>query len=180
MIAEQAIPPAAIAGALAPIKAYLRIEHDLEDDLLLSLAAVAIRLGEGFCGRVLIARTMGETLPACSDWRRLAATPVRAIVAVRGVPAEGADFPLPADAYAIDIDANGDGWVRVSNPGAAGRIAVTVDAGLAADWASLAEPIRQGAIRLVGYLHANRDGAEDAPPAAVAALWRPFRRMRLG
>ena len=60
------------------------------------------------------------------------------------------------------------------------RIAVAYRAGLAADWPSLPEALRQGAVRLVAHLHAHRDAGDDAgPPAAVAALWRPYRRMRL-
>lgn len=36
----------------------------------------------------------------------------------------------------------------------------------------------QGIIRLAAHLYAHRD--DDAgPPAAVAALWRPYRQMRL-
>ncbi len=41
-------------------------------------------------------------------------------------------------------------------------------------------PLRQGVVRLAGHLHAHRDETDAAgPPAAVTALWRPFRRMRL-
>lgn len=179
MIGAAPIPPAAIAGAIDPIRAYLRIDHAGDDAALLALAATAIRLGEGFCGQVLIARTLDEVVPVAREWRRLATTPVRAIAAIAGLPAEGAAFPLPVDAYAIDIDANGDGWLRVTAPGSAGRARVTMDAGMAADWATLAEPIRQGVVRLVAHLHLHGDGGDSAPPAAVAALWRPFRRMRL-
>lgn len=40
------------------------------------------------------------------------------------------------------------------------------------------EPLRQGIVRLVAHMHLHRDG-DQSPPAAVAALWRPWRRMRL-
>ncbi|HEX8445121.1 MAG TPA: head-tail connector protein [Sphingomonas sp.] len=39
-------------------------------------------------------------------------------------------------------------------------------------------PVRQGIVRLAAYLYAHRDD-DAAPPAAVAALWRPFRQVRL-
>ena len=49
----------------------------------------------------------------------------------------------------------------------------------ASRWEAL-EPIRQGVIRLAAHLFTHRDAADEgAPPAAVAALWRPWRRMRL-
>jgi uncharacterized phage protein (predicted DNA packaging) len=53
-------------------------------------------------------------------------------------------------------------------------------AGLSVDWSTSPAPLRQGIVRLVAYFYAHRDAADDAgPPAAVAALWRPYRRMRL-
>ena len=161
-------------------KAYLRIEGSAEDAVLDRLAAAATGLCEGFTGLTLIAREMRETIPATSEWRRLARTPVRAISGVEGLPAEGSAFALPADAYAIDIDANGDGWVRVIRQGAAGRAIVTYEAGVAAGLEGVPEPVRQGIVRLIAHLFTHRDAGDDAgPPAAVAALWRPWRRMRL-
>ena len=53
--------------------------------------------------------------------------------------------------------------------------------GLAADWNGIPEPLRQGIIRLVAHLYTHRDFADAGPPpTAVAALWRPWRRLRLG
>ncbi|MFD1952261.1 head-tail connector protein [Sphingomonas arantia] len=38
--------------------------------------------------------------------------------------------------------------------------------------------VAQGIVRLAAHFHAHRD--DDAgPPAVVAALWRPYRQMRL-
>lgn len=54
---------------------------------------------------------------------------------------------------------------------------VHLTAGLADDWASLPDALRQGIVRLTAHLFAERDMGE--PPAIVAALWRPYRRMRL-
>ena len=50
---------------------------------------------------------------------------------------------------------------------------------MAQDENGVPEPIRQGVLRLVAYLFTSRDGAGGDPPAAVTALWRPYRRMRL-
>lgn len=171
---------AAPAVSVDEAKAYLRIESEAEDELLAGLVRTATGLCEGFTGQALIAREVRETIPAQAEWRRLARTPVRAISGVEGLPAEGSAFALPADAYAIDIDANGDGWVRVIRQGTAGRAIVTYEAGIAAEAAGVPEAVRQGIVRLVAHLFSHRDAADDAgPPAAVAALWRPWRRMRL-
>ena len=92
----------------------------------------------------------------------------------------GWNFPLPVASYAIDIDPSGNGWVRVSQPGAAGRMRVTYAAGMAADAAQVPDVLRQGIIMLAAHLHRERDRDVPLdPPAAVAALWRPWRRMRI-
>jgi uncharacterized phiE125 gp8 family phage protein len=167
--------------ALAEAKAYLRIDGSDEDAVLTTLAGVAIALCERFTGLALISAERSDVVPACSpEWQRLPATPVSAIASVATLNPAGAATALPVEAYAIDIDASGDGWVRLTAPPAASRVQVGYTAGLAADWPSLAEPLRQGVIRLVAHLYAHRDAADDSgPPSAVAALWRPYRRMRL-
>lgn len=180
MIEPAPIPGTLVAPARDEAKAYLRIEHAEDDALLDRLIADAAALAESFTAQLLLQREVVETLGAGSGWQHLTSAPVRSITGVEGVPAEGGTFLLPVDSYAIDIDAHGRGWVRVTNPGAAGRIRVTLSAGLAADWASLPEPVRLGIIRLTAHLYTHRDSADDVgPPAAVAALLRPWRRMRL-
>jgi len=167
--------PAAEPASIVEAKAYLRVDHVEEDALLGGLLRTARALCEAFTGRMLIAREVRETAAGCASWQRLSATPVGAIVGVSS--ADGT--ALPAGGFETDIDANGDGWVRVSAPGFE-RVRVTYRAGMAVDWNGVPEPLRQGIVRLVGHLYANRDGADDrGPPAAVAALWRPWRRMRL-
>jgi uncharacterized phiE125 gp8 family phage protein len=180
MIEPSPIPGASLAGARDEAKAYLRIEHDAEDALLDRLLAEAVVMAEAFTAQMLISRDVVEVRSAGSGWQRLSATPVRAITMVQGLPVDGAPFVLPVGDYAIDIDSNADGWLRVANPGAAGRVRMLLVAGLAPDWAGLPEPLRLGILRLAAHSHAHRDAADDAgPPAAVAALLRPWRRMRL-
>jgi uncharacterized phiE125 gp8 family phage protein len=161
-------------------KTYLRIVGSDEDNLVARLVASAAELCEQFSGQVLLTRGFGETLPVSGAWQRLGRTPVRAITAVAALDAQGAPSPLTVDAYAIDIDANGDGWVRVTRAGGERRVQVSYEAGLAATWPALPQALRQGVVRLAAHFYAHRDdGREEAPPAAVAALWRPWRRLRL-
>jgi uncharacterized phiE125 gp8 family phage protein len=169
-----------LIAAREAAKLYARIEQAGEDALIDDLAATCLLLCEAFCGRIGPAREAVEVVPICAEWARLTAGPVRSITLVEGIPADGAAFTMPVESYAIDIDGNGGGWVRVTAPGAAGRVRVTYQAGLASGWAGLPEPLRQGVVRLTTHLFAHRDDAhEGAPPAAVAALWRPWRRMSL-
>lgn len=167
------------AEAVADARAYLRIDGDDEDALIAALVEAAMALCERFTGLVLLTAARSDVVPACgAEWRRLPATPVSAIGSVATLDPAGVVTPLDVAAYAIDIDAGGDGWVRPTAPVSARRLLVGYTAGTAADWPSLAGPLRQGVLRLVAHLYAHRDAA-DEPPAAVAALWRPYRRMTL-
>ncbi len=161
-------------------KAYLRIENEAEDAPLGAIILAAISYAEAFTRQILIRRQLRETVPASSQWRRLGASPVTALTSATGVPADGAGFAMLPAHYAFDIDASGDAHFRTIQPGAAGRAEVVYTAGIAASWAELPEALRLGILRLIGHLHLHRDAPDDAgPPAAVAALLSPYRRMQL-
>lgn len=153
---------------LEEAKAYLRLETAQDDALIAGLVASARGLCEAFLGQRLIRGDLTETVPADGAWHRLAAAPVAAILQV-GVPA------LPVDAYAIDIDPAGEGWVRATGGGA---VPVTYRAGIAETEGGVPAAIAQGIVRLAAHLYVDR-ADQSAPPAGVAALWRPFRRLRL-
>lgn len=166
-------------SAAEEAKAYLRIVGEDEDALVARLMLSAAELCERFTGQVLIARSLDDVVPVRAAWTRLGATPVRSIAGVEAQPPGGAAYALAASDYAVDIDANGDGWVRVMTGGVK-RVRVSFEAGMAEDWSGVPEALRQGVIRLAAHFYAHRDAADDAgPPAAVTALWRPWRRMRL-
>lgn len=166
------------AAALAAIKTFLRIETGGDDTVIAMFAETSLGLGEQFLGKVLIARAVTQVLPVRSGWQRLSASPVRAITGVAGLATDGVATALPPIDYAIDIDAGSDGWVRISDAGGAARVQVTATAGLASGWAALPPPIRQGVVVLAGYLFAEREETRP-PPAAVTALWRPYRAIAL-
>lgn len=170
---------AGAAVSLSEAQAYVRIETGEEEAVVAGLVRSASALCEAFLNRVVIARAFSVDLAASSEWQRLELTPVRAIDAVATVDAAGIETLLPVGAYALDIDSSGDGWVRVSQADGGLRLRVSGSAGIAEDENDVPEPIRQGVLRLVAHLFTARDGAGGDPPAAVTALWRPYRRLRL-
>ena len=93
--------------------------------------------------------------------------------------AEGAAHVLRCVLAEADLLMAVNGYPTIADVRAAGAVRVTYRAGLAADWARVPEPLALGLVRLAGHLWTVRDG-DAAPPAAVAALWSPWRRMRLG
>ena len=162
---------------LTEAQAYLRIETGEEEAVVAGLIRTASALCEAFINQVVIARTFQVELPASGTWERLAVAPVRSIETVERVDTDGQAVPLASAAFAMDIDSAGDGWVRASD--GPGRIRVAGTAGMADDQNAVPEPLRQGVLRLVAHLFTARDGQGGEPPAAVTALWRPYRRMRL-
>ncbi len=178
IITPAVLPPA----ALAELKDWLGITTSADDAQLFALLQASLDLCEDFTGLMPVQQACEEVLPASADWQALGTRPVQAITALAGIPAEGARFALAVGAYEIELDADGAGLVRVTNQGSAGRVAVSFTAGIAADWASMPEALRHGVLRLAAHQYRGReDGAASLamPPAAVAALWRPWRRLRL-
>ena len=167
------------AVTMSEAQAYVRIETGEEEAVLAGLIRTASALCEAFLGQIVIARDFALQLPASGKWERLELGPVQSIDGVEAIGTAGAPTILPSSSYAIDIDAAGDGWVRVYDSAGATRVRVSGTAGMAQDENGVPEPIRQGVLRLVAHLFTARDGEGGDPPAAVTALWRPYRRMRL-
>lgn len=172
---EMSLGTADRAAAVAEVKAALRVATGDDDALIAAFAEAALGLAERFLGRVLIVRAIVERLAASRCWQSLGATPVMSITSVSSVDGETVT-PLAVDAYAIDLDAEANGWIRA--PSDAGVIEVAYQAGWIGGWALIPAPVRQGIVLLAAHLYDERDASEP-PPAAVTALWRPFRAHTL-
>jgi uncharacterized phiE125 gp8 family phage protein len=166
--------------ALAELKAFLRITVSDEDALLAGLVRAAAELCEAFTGRALLDRAVEEQIAAATVRTRLAIGPVRVIESVALIDEAGAATALDEDAYAAEIDAGGEGWVRLRSASAARRLLVIYRAGMAEDWNGVPEMLRHGILRLAAQYYLRRaEEGEMEVPAAVTALWRPWRRLRL-
>ena len=174
-------PPTLAPTALAELKAWLGISTSRDDAELTALIRTALELCEGFIGVMPLASGCEEVLQTCGAWQMLATRPVQAITGVAAIAADGTRTTLAATDYDIDIDVDGGGLVRLMRPLSQTRMAVRFTAGLAESWDTLPDAIQQGLVRWAAYQHRARDDdkALAGPPAAVAALWRPWRRMRL-
>ena len=177
IVTPAVLPPA----ALDELKQWLGITTPHDDAPLTALLRTALAMCEAFTGTMPIASEYEELHPVYRDWRDLSTRPVQAITALTAVAADGSRTPLAISAYAIDLDASGAGRFRIVDGGTATRVAVRFSAGLAPVWSALPEPLRHGIVRLAAHQHREREtsGAAPVPPAAIAALWRPWRRLRL-
>jgi uncharacterized phiE125 gp8 family phage protein len=161
-------------------RAYLRVDVAEEDPSLSAAVLAAVGHAENFTRIALIRRSAQEVISASSGWQILQAAPVQSVVSLTGIPAEGASFALAPGTWEAKISSRGEAYVRIAQPGSAGRAEVTCAVGLAADWASLPEALRLGLLRLTAHFHGHRDAAEaSGPPAAALALLLPWRRLRV-
>lgn len=178
-----AIEKGAAPVGVAEAKAWLRLGAGQDDAVVAGLIRSATDLCEAFTGQMLIVRTVTEEMPPSAGWSRLVKRPVVAVEAVARLTGDDETL-LAAAAWQHEIDRDGAARVRVEAVGEATRLRVTYRAGLAAEANGVPEAIRQGLARMIQHLHEGRSEArqelERAPPAIVAALWQPWRRMGLG
>lgn len=175
------LQPADVTGAaLADLKQWLGISRNVEDGQLAGLLHASLDLCEGFTGQMPLESVCEEVHASAARWLCLTTAPVRAITAVNSRAVDGTQVPIDPAAYEIDISAEGIGRIRLLQPVSSGTIAVTFVAGIAAEWSALPDALKHGIIRLAAHHYLTRDAAgREGPPASVAALWRPWKRLRL-
>lgn len=169
-------PPASEPVSLAEAKAFLRVDHDVEDDLIATLIAAARDAVESLCGRALIARTLRETL---DDWRLdgagaalLAVGPVTSVVSAALLDAADEASVIDADDYRLD--GAGDRPRLVFTNGApipkrrVGGVRIDYVAGIGAEAADLPANLRLAVLHVIAALYEAREGAASLPDAARA------------
>lgn len=166
--------------SLNEARGWLRMEATVDDAVIAGLIRAATNVCEAFIGRWLIVRAAEEEVVLRAGVARLGIRPVVGIDAVTLLTATGGETALDASDYRLSVGEDGTARLAPAAAGIAGRLRVRYRAGLAAESNAIPEAIRQGIVRLVQHLHEARDGAGAAPPAAVAALWQPWRRVGLG
>lgn len=179
-------PPASEPVSLAEAKLFLRVDHNVEDELIATLIGAAREAVEAGCGRALITRRVRESLDI---WRResvqgavLGLGPVTEVIAVRLIADNGAQSVIDPERYRLE--GHRDRPRLVFPPGlpatlrSAGGIEIEYDAGYAEDAAELPLALRLATLQIVASLYELRVGA-SAIPETARALMRPFAPARL-
>ena len=168
-----------LAPALAELKHWLGITRDADDGQLTSLIGAGVEACEAFTGITPLASTIEETRDASHEWARLATRPIAQVVGIETLDTDGTRTALGEDEFDLHLAGDGSAQLRLRRGPFASRVVVTLEAGLAPDWASLPDGLRHGILRFAAYLHREGEQAAGEPPAAIAALWRPWRTVRL-
>ncbi|GAB5348919.1 head-tail connector protein [Alteriqipengyuania sp. 357] len=168
-----------LAPALAELKHWLGITRSADDAQLIALIGAGLEACERFTGLTPLAATIEETHDASHEWARLTTQPVVQVTGVALVDAQGARTTLPDEGYDLHLAGDGSAQLRLRRGPFVSRVAATLEAGLASDWAAIPDGLRHGVLRFAAYLYREGEAAAAEPPAAIAALWRPWRIVRL-
>lgn len=150
---------------LEDVKAHLRIEHDLDDDLLESYIKSAREQAESRLQRTIITTTLEVVFPRFYDSMPLRLGPVKEIVSVKYHDTQGVEQTLPDTEYRLRarrliaqlLPAHGKQFpATICDPEA---VVVTYKAGMADDAADVPESIKQWIMLTVGQWYENREAA---------------------
>lgn len=180
------VEPADVSGAaLAELKSWLGITRPNEDELLVDLLQASLAMCEAFIGQVPLWQLLEERLPVQPGRYPLVTRPIAtSIVTAELVTQDGSRTAIdPAD-FELELESNGAANFRLDRALDGQGVAVRVRAGIAGTWDDVPAALKQGLIRLAAYFYRDRDRtggtkSDLAPPASVAALWRPWRTVRL-
>lgn len=178
-MAESAIPGEAPVS-LNEARNWLRMGTTIDDAVVAGLVRAATNICEAFVGQWLIVRAGEEEVPLTGASVQLTARPVVTVDGATLVAEHGEAADLEAGAYHVAIDRGGTARVTLRDTGSATRVRIAYRAGMAADANGIPEAIRQGILRMTQHLHEARENGAAAPPAMIAALWQPWRRLSLG
>ncbi|MDJ0642791.1 MAG: hypothetical protein QNJ15_08230 [Erythrobacter sp.] len=175
------VQPADLSGpALAEFKDWLGISRPNEDAMLTDLLAASLATCEAFTGRAPLEQTVEERISVKQGRYRLSSRPARMLLNAELIDQAGARSSLSGQGHGFALDHEGVATADLRFDLDGQAVAVTLLVGLASDWASVPKAMRQGIIRLAAHYYRDRDGERNvSPPASVAALWRPWRAMRL-
>lgn len=179
MMSESPLPGASPVS-LNEARGWLRLGATIDDAVVAGLIRAATNICEAFIGRWLIVRAGEETVPLDGGAVGPGVRPVVAIDTVALLAPGGDEAVLDAAAYRVRIARDGAATIAIHDHGDADRARIAFRAGMAAEANGIPEAIRQGIVRMTQHLHEARDGSGAAPPAAIAALWQPWRRLTLG
>lgn len=184
LLTGPAVEPLTVAEA----KAYLRVEHGDDDDLIATLITAARAQVEAATRRALVTQHWRLVRDAWPADGRIAATPVplRTVTAARVYDAGGAAQEVDPQSFVVDMAAApgviGFAPWAVPLPGCTpAGIEIDIACGYGEEAAAVPEPLRQAVRLLLAWRYENRTlgGAAEAGPASLAALLSPYRVFSL-
>lgn len=186
MAAVLLIPPVSEPLSLTDAKAFLRVEHGDDDEVITALIAAARVHVEAMTRRALLMQTWRFVLDAWPPGGRFAPRigPLRDLVAARVIDADGEAREIDGESFVVDGAANviAAPCFALPTPGRAqAGIELDVICGYGADASDVPTDLRQAIRLLLAHWYDNRVATVDGAlaPAGVSALLKPYRMLAL-
>jgi uncharacterized phiE125 gp8 family phage protein len=181
--------PAVEPISLAEAKAFLRVEHSDDDDLITALIAGARLYVEGQTRRALMTQSWRLVLDAWPQGGRLDVrpAPLRTLDAARVYDGEGDVQTVDVEAFVVDTAGASlvfSPWALPQPGRGTAGIELDVTCGYGDNATDVPEPLRQATRLIVAQWYENRSvtepGAGAVPlPLTVPALLAPYRMVSL-
>ena len=172
-------PPPVPASALIELKALLRLETVEEEALLAALLRAALDQAESFTGTVWLRGVYQESRNAVRSII-LCKRPFVQLVLAETETAQGVRLPVDTAKISIQCSDHGEAMLSIALPmDNVLRLHLRYDAGTSDDWNLLPEALRAGLLRHAAWLFQHRDSGRVEIMPDVAALWLPFKQLRL-
>ena len=180
--------PAQEPVTLGDAKAFLRVEHDADDDVIAALIVGARIHIEAQTRRALMTQTWRVVRDGWPPDGRIAAMPVplRQLMAARVYKADGTTQTIAVEAFTLDKASapsviSYSGAMPVPGRPVAG-IELDIECGYGAEPSDVSAPLRQAIRMMVAHWYENRGVTGDARsllPQGVSSLIAPFRVLSL-
>lgn len=174
ILVEPAIEPVILAEA----KAWLRLDHAEEDDLISALIRTARIRCEQITGRAMITQSVQQT--SSRDQRTgiidLALGPVQSVQLVAKVSQDGIETIVDPLDYVADLD---NRRLLVGVFGSIDNFRLEYTAGYGDLAAKVPAPLKTAILLQVAWLFEHRDEAGSTMPYAAQALLANYRWVRL-
>ncbi len=158
---------------LTEVKAHLRLDTDVEDDLLRGLIAASTNMVEEYLGKTLIKKTWRLVVNSLSDEQQqieLPRCPLIEVLSVNRLHPNGTSYPIRR--YSIDPYNLRPILLCYSTQ----SVEVIYEAGFGLVPKHVPAAIRQALIMMVVHFYENRSGVMEIP-TLVKTLLAPFKNM---
>ncbi|NOG69806.1 phage head-tail connector protein [Roseicella sp. DB1501] len=200
-------PAAALPVSIDTLRAHLRVDSLVDDDVIAIYGQAATEWVESICGRALISQTICATLapdnpqtvtpmvwgpgPILPLWSlpllpsrylELPRAPLQSVSDVRYVPRDGTEVTLTSGTdYLVSTAAEpGRVMLATSLPPSMQRFSITYVAGYGSEPAAVPAAIRNAILLLTAFLYEQRGDAGGEMPRAAEMLLAPFRLVSFG
>lgn len=176
-------PPTPEPVSLERAKLFLRVEHNLEDDLIKDMIQTARLAVETYTGASLITRERRVSIyQSCLSSLTISHHPIQTILAVNIIRHHGVAKALQPEDYNVNLRAK-PAKVDIKDITVLNRrdshIEVDIIAGYGQSGIDIPTPFTQAILLLVAQFYERQSMPKDELPMMVQALLMPYRGLRL-